>query len=410
MDPNAYRLPSALLALPAMLATACVFDLPPGSDEACEPPEPEAAAEIHTEQMTFRLAIEGGAVIDFDLAGGLEISRQGAWDPEAYMPTAVAFSPLVLGAGVVEHADDLRDLETWFEEIESFHEMCEALDDATCQAVWQRADLTRSAVLTALLADGTEVATWKLVNAWPQSQPIAHELTHVIQQRLVAEVTEFSFGTSSRVQALFGGEPVPVVFPEPPARGGGTTAVDDWHDNIGRFAGAYHGPDAVLARLDGLEARAEAAFEAETGRAAEVNVRYGANVPHRFKIEIEGVIQGGFKSVSGLDSETEVVEYRDGYGVVQKRPGRPKFGNITLERGVTDGHGLLDGYTAAIRGASEHQSGSIIILDQAGETEVARFILEGLDFVRWKAPELNAHSDSHAVEELELAVERVERG
>lgn len=45
----------------------------------------------------------------------------------------------------------------------------------------------------------------------------------------------------------------------------------------------------------------------------------------------------GFSEVTGLNRETQVIEYRDGLNKeysVQKMPGIPKFGNITLKRGI----------------------------------------------------------------------------
>jgi phage tail-like protein len=45
----------------------------------------------------------------------------------------------------------------------------------------------------------------------------------------------------------------------------------------------------------------------------------------------------GFSEVSGLNIETQVIEYRDGLSPEyspRKMPGIPKFGNITLKRGV----------------------------------------------------------------------------
>ena len=51
-----------------------------------------------------------------------------------------------------------------------------------------------------------------------------------------------------------------------------------------------------------------------------------------FTIEIEGVNAGHFKSVDGLSAEIEVIEYQDGDDLfLRKRPGRAKFGDITLK-------------------------------------------------------------------------------
>jgi len=45
----------------------------------------------------------------------------------------------------------------------------------------------------------------------------------------------------------------------------------------------------------------------------------------------------GFAEVSGLNIETQMIEYRDGLSPVYssiKMPGIPKYGNITLKRGI----------------------------------------------------------------------------
>jgi phage tail-like protein len=64
-----------------------------------------------------------------------------------------------------------------------------------------------------------------------------------------------------------------------------------------------------------------------------------ANYPVvKFHFQVEwGGTKIGFTEVSGLDVETEVVEYRDGaspeYSKI-KMPGMQKFSNITLKRGT----------------------------------------------------------------------------
>ena len=59
---------------------------------------------------------------------------------------------------------------------------------------------------------------------------------------------------------------------------------------------------------------------------------------YKFKVEI-GNIALGFKSISGLNQETEVVEYREGtdYHTVRKLAGLTTFGNVTFEKGLTTG-------------------------------------------------------------------------
>lgn len=57
-----------------------------------------------------------------------------------------------------------------------------------------------------------------------------------------------------------------------------------------------------------------------------------------FHFQVEwGGTNLGFSEVSGLNIETQVIEYRDGtlreYSAM-KMPGIPKYGNITLKRGI----------------------------------------------------------------------------
>ena len=56
-----------------------------------------------------------------------------------------------------------------------------------------------------------------------------------------------------------------------------------------------------------------------------------------FLIEIDGVTRAGFSEVSGLTTDTNVIEYREGQEVttVRKLPGLMKYTNIVLKRGYT---------------------------------------------------------------------------
>jgi len=56
----------------------------------------------------------------------------------------------------------------------------------------------------------------------------------------------------------------------------------------------------------------------------------------KFEVEISGWVQAGFRSVSGLNRTTEIVEYREGgeAETPHKLPGQTTWENITLERGM----------------------------------------------------------------------------
>ena len=57
-----------------------------------------------------------------------------------------------------------------------------------------------------------------------------------------------------------------------------------------------------------------------------------------FLIEIDGVVKGGFSECSGLTTDTNVIDYREGNEkqlTARRLPGLMKYNNIVLKRGYT---------------------------------------------------------------------------
>ncbi|WP_282073437.1 phage tail protein, partial [Janibacter hoylei] len=57
----------------------------------------------------------------------------------------------------------------------------------------------------------------------------------------------------------------------------------------------------------------------------------------RFEVRLGEADPVSFAEVSGLDAETDVIEYRDGDSKAFssiKMPGLPKHGNVTMKRGL----------------------------------------------------------------------------
>ena len=129
-----------------------------------------------------------------------------------------------------------------------------------------------------------------------------------------------------------------------------------------------------------------------------------------FKVEIEGIAVGAFKNVEGLDSETEVIEFQDGEDIVlRKRPGRTKYSNITLKRGFVNTDTLWMWRKAVIDGTVERKPGSVILLDDAAG-EIMRYNFFEAWPCKWKGFTLDGKGTDVNIEEIELAVEKVERG
>jgi phage tail-like protein len=129
-----------------------------------------------------------------------------------------------------------------------------------------------------------------------------------------------------------------------------------------------------------------------------------------FKVEVEGVTVGAFRNVEGLDSETEVVEYQDGDDIIlRKRPGRTKYSNLTFKRGYVNTDELWQWRKKVIEGKVERKSGSVILCADDG-TEVMRYNFFEAWPCKWKGFSLDGKGNDVTVEEVEMAVEKIERG
>src|ERR1044072_7730729 len=97
-----------------------------------------------------------------------------------------------------------------------------------------------------------------------------------------------------------------------------------------------------------------------------------------FGIEFQNQVAGAFREMTGMGSENEVVEYKasgpDGKFVIQKVPGRMKWNNITLKRGITDSVDMWKWRKMVEDGdvMKARKNGSVVMFDTTGK-EVARW-------------------------------------
>ncbi|MBN1608732.1 MAG: phage tail protein [Polyangiaceae bacterium] len=131
---------------------------------------------------------------------------------------------------------------------------------------------------------------------------------------------------------------------------------------------------------------------------------------YNFKVEIEGITVGAFKAVHGLESFTEVIEYQDGDDIIlRKRPGITKYSNIVLDRGYVNTDELWDWRKKVIEGKIERKSGSVILCaDDA--SEIMRYNFFEAWPTRWSGFDLAGGESDAAVETIEIATEKIERG
>lgn len=125
-----------------------------------------------------------------------------------------------------------------------------------------------------------------------------------------------------------------------------------------------------------------------------------------FAVELEGLIVGGFTEVSGLESEVETEEYREGgvNGFVHKLPVRTSHSNLVLSHGLTSLSTLWNWYYDTTQGVIQRRNGTIMLLDPQ-QIPVMWWNFRNALPVRWTGPAFNAASDEVGVEALELAHE-----
>src|SRR5512135_1050828 len=86
-----------------------------------------------------------------------------------------------------------------------------------------------------------------------------------------------------------------------------------------------------------------------------------------FTVQIDGVGSAAFSEVSGLDTETDAIEYREGSEdiTVRKLPGLRKYPNLTFKRGSTKDRSLWAWRKQVMDGRTQRKSGSITLLNEA---------------------------------------------
>ena len=131
-----------------------------------------------------------------------------------------------------------------------------------------------------------------------------------------------------------------------------------------------------------------------------------------FNIEVEGLVVGGFQEVTGLQSEIEVQEYREG-GVntfTHKFAGPVKYtANLVLKAGLSDLRGLWNWYCDVTRGQITRKNISVLLLDEEGQ-EKRRWDFEKAYPVKWVGSDFRAAASEVAVETIELVHRGLMRG
>jgi phage tail-like protein len=138
-------------------------------------------------------------------------------------------------------------------------------------------------------------------------------------------------------------------------------------------------------------------------------------VSYNFGVKIGDQLTGFFTECSGLGSESEVVEHKivgdGGKEFVRKIPGRLKWGDITLKRGITTNTDFWtwrkqveDGHIKEAR----QKSCAIVMYDQDG-TPAAEWTFDYAWPSKISGPSVKADDSSVVVEEVTIVHEGIRR-
>ena len=128
---------------------------------------------------------------------------------------------------------------------------------------------------------------------------------------------------------------------------------------------------------------------------------------YNFIIDIDGLTAGSFSECSGLSSEGDSVEYREGtdaFMTPRKLVGLRKYTNITLKRGYTQNQELWSWYKNVVNGVPDRRDGSITLMNEAREP-VLRWNFTAGWINKIEGPSLNASGNEVAIETIEIVHE-----
>ncbi len=146
-----------------------------------------------------------------------------------------------------------------------------------------------------------------------------------------------------------------------------------------------------------------------------ISDQYGLNyvTANRFYVEVESTISASFSECSGLGVKVKKETLFEGGVNDQQRIilGQAEYSDVTLKRGITNDQVFWDWVSQTLRvdtpansSDARRRNVNILVFNQAGET-MQCWTLIGAVPIGWKAPALQANSNTVAIEELTLAYE-----
>lgn len=133
-----------------------------------------------------------------------------------------------------------------------------------------------------------------------------------------------------------------------------------------------------------------------------------------FRLDLNSKVTGYFTEVSGIGSEHEIIEHKvvteSGVEVIQKIPGRLKWTEVTLKRGITNNLQMWEWRKLVEDGNMKdaRMNCSIIMMDRERK-EAARWDFENAWPSKVTGPSIKSDSNEFGIEEFVLQHEGLKR-
>ncbi|MEH3114331.1 phage tail protein [Pedobacter terrae] len=131
----------------------------------------------------------------------------------------------------------------------------------------------------------------------------------------------------------------------------------------------------------------------------------------RFEVDLGTELKGAtFQEVSGLDVETQVIEYRKGDSPLfstEKMPGIVKYGNVTMRRGIFVNDNAFWNWHAEIKmNTIKRRTILIKLLDESGQVTM-QWSLNNAWPTKITSTDLKSDGREIAVDTIEIAHEQL---
>ena len=131
----------------------------------------------------------------------------------------------------------------------------------------------------------------------------------------------------------------------------------------------------------------------------------------RFEVDLGTEMKSvAFQEISGLDAETQIIEYRQSNSKLfstEKMPGISKYGNVTLKRGVfVKDNTFWDWYSQISMNTIKRRTVIIRLLDEGGNVTMQWTLMNAWP-TKITSTDLKSDGNEVAVDTLEIAHEQL---